>query len=314
MEIIRPGTTVDFMSIRRTSVIISMAFLVAAILSFAVRGLNYAQDFTGGTLVELEYKSAANTDQIRESLEKAGYSSPVVQTMGQQNLISVRLRVEEGKTNSDQTADTVLNLLQTADNPAKVTRSSFIGSQVGSEIVENGIVAIVFVALGFMLYVTIRFEWKFALAAIATTLHDVIVVTGIFSLFQMEFDLNVFAGILSVMGYSINDTIVVFDRVRDNFRSMHHAEPVEVMNRSVNETLSRTIITSFVALLTVVALYLFGGSSLQGMAFSQICGIIIGTLSSIYFACPLLLMLGVNKLDLMKGREADPEASAAEQP
>jgi preprotein translocase subunit SecF len=309
MEIIRPGTNFNFMALSRISIAISIAMLVVAVLAFATRGLNFALDFTGGTLIELEYQKPADTDAIRETLEKSGFSGPVVQSLGEQRRVSVRLQTVEGKDNIEQTTQAVLELLQSTDNPAKVSRSSFIGSQVGGEIVENGVMAMLFVALGFMIYITVRFEWKFAIAAIVTTLHDVIVVTGIFSLFQMDFDLNVFAGILSVMGYSINDTIVVFDRVRENFRSMHKAEPVDVMNRSINETLSRTIITSVVALLTVIALYLFGGSSLSGMAFSQICGIIIGTLSSIFFACPLLLILGVNKYDLMKGREGDAEFS-----
>ncbi len=311
MELIKPGTNVNFMALGRISVIISLVLLVAALLSFATRGLNFALDFTGGTLVELEYKTPANTDNIQATLEKAGFRAPVVQFLGEQRRVSVRLQTVEGKGNIEQTTQSVLDLLQSTDNPAKVTRSAFIGSQVGDEIVENGVLAMIFVALGFLIYVTVRFEWKFAVAAIATTLHDVIVVAGIFSLFQLDFDLNVFAGILSVMGYSINDTIVVFDRVRENFRSMHKSEPIEVMNRSINETLSRTIITSFVALLTVVALYIFGGSSLEGMALSQILGIIIGTLSSIFFACPLLIMLGVNKYDLMKGRDGDPALADA---
>lgn len=311
MELIKPGTNVNFMALGRISVIVSLVLLVAALLSFATRGLNFALDFTGGTLVELEYQAAVKPDAIVEKLEKAGFHAPVVQTLGEQRRVSVRLQTVEGKGNIEQTTQSVLDLLQSPENPAKVTRSAFIGSQVGEEIVENGVLAMIFVALGFLIYVTVRFEWKFAVAAIATTLHDVIVVAGIFSLFQIDFDLNVFAGILSVMGYSINDTIVVFDRVRENFRSMHKAEPIEVMNRSINETLSRTIITSFVALLTVVALYIFGGSTLEGMALSQILGIVIGTLSSIFFACPLLIMLGVNKYDLMKGRDEDSALSDA---
>jgi preprotein translocase subunit SecF len=302
MELIKPGTNFNFMALGRISVIVSLVLLVAALLSFATRGLDFALDFTGGTLIELEYRAAVKPDAIVEKLEKAGFRAPVVQTLGEQRRVSVRLQTVEGKGNIEQTTQSVLDLLQSPENPAKVTRSAFIGSQVGEEIVEN---------VGFLIYVTVRFEWKFAVAAIATTLHDVIVVAGIFSLFQIDFDLNVFAGILSVMGYSINDTIVVFDRVRENFRSMHKSEPIEVMNRSINETLSRTIITSFVALLTVVALYIFGGSTLEGMALSQILGILIGTLSSIFFACPLLIMLGVNKYDLMKGRDEDPALSDA---
>jgi preprotein translocase subunit SecF len=177
--------------------------------------------------------------------------------------------------------------------------SDFVGPQIGNELAWNGLKAAMFVVLGFLGYVWVRFEWRFAVAAIITTLHDVVLVAGWFSIMGHELDLAVLAGILSVMGYSINDTIVVFDRVRENFRNLQKLSPAEVLNRSINQTLSRTIITSFVALLTVLALYFYGGNSLKGMAESQIIGIIFGTLSSIFVACPLLLWLGVTKQDLM---------------
>jgi preprotein translocase subunit SecF len=199
----------------------------------------------------------------------------------------------------DQTASAVLAAVTSDANPAVVKRSDFVGPQVGKELAENGIIAVMVVAFGFLIYISARFEWKFALAAIVTTIHDVVLVAGYFALTQKEFDLVVLAGVLSVMGYSINDTIVVFDRVRENFRAMHKLSPVEVLNRSVNQTLSRTILTSLVAFLTVLALYLYGGSSLELMAESQMIGIVIGTLSSIFVACPLLLLLGVDKKDLM---------------
>ena len=189
-------------------------------------------------------------------------------------------------------------IVSTADNPAEVRSSAQISAQVGKELALNGVYALIFVVLGFLIYISFRFELKFALAAIVTTLHDVIVVAGWFALTGHEFDLTVLAGVLSVMGYSINDTIVVFDRVRENFRSMR-ADPSEVLNKSINQTLSRTVITSFVAFLTVLALYIYGGGSLQGMAESQMIGIIVGTLSSIFVACPLLLCFGATKQDLM---------------
>ena len=189
--------------------------------------------------------------------------------------------------------------------------SAQISPQVGKELATNGLYALLFVLMGFGIYISFRFEWKFAAAAIVTTLHDVIVVAGWFALTGHEFDLTVLAGVLSVMGYSINDTIVVFDRVRENFRSMR-APPYEVLNKSVNQTLSRTVITSFVAFLTVFALYIYGGGSLRGMAESQMIGIVIGTLSSIFVACPLLLWFGVSKQDLMP--KARDEAALARRP
>ncbi|MGH8028458.1 MAG: protein translocase subunit SecF, partial [Arenimonas sp.] len=190
---------------------------------------------------------------------------------------------------------------------ATLLRSDFVGPQIGKELAINGAYAAIFVVLGFLGYVWVRFEWKFAVAAIIATLHDTVVVAGFFALTGHEFDLAVLAGILSVMGYSINDTIVVFDRVRENFRNLHKMTPSEVLNRSVNQTLSRTVLTSTVALLTVMSLYIYGGSSLRGMAESQIIGIVVGTLSSIFVACPLLLWLGVSKQDLMPRAKEDPE-------
>lgn len=309
MELIRPNTNFDFMRLRRISIAISIALLVIAMVAFFAKGLNLALDFTGGSMVELSFAKAVQHDDLVAQLDKAGMKGAVVQALGTETKQMVRLRADHNEEDA-ATSLRVLNAVQTPQNPVIVERSESVGPQVGAEIVENGVIAILFVALGFLIYISLRFEWKFAVAAIITTLHDVMVVTGIFALFHIEFDVVVFAGILSVMGYSINDTIVVFDRVRENFRAMHKATPAEVLNRSVNETLSRTIITSFVALLTVLALYFFGGDSLKGMALSQILGIVIGTLSSIFFACPLLLWLGLNKQDLIKTVEEDAALAA----
>jgi preprotein translocase subunit SecF len=306
MELIRPNTNFDFMRLRRISITLSIALLVVAMIAFFAKGLNLALDFTGGSLLEVELVQSTPSETVRVKLEQAGIKGAVVQALGTDTKHAIRLPLE-ANTNDAANSTKVLAAL---GEGAKVTDSQSVGPQIGAEIVENGVIAVLFVALCFLIYVSLRFEWKFAVAAILTTLHDVLVVTGLFALMQIDFDVVVFAGILSVMGYSINDTIVVFDRVRENFRSMHKAEPIEVLNRSVNETLSRTIITSFVALLTVLALYFFGGASLKGMALSQILGIVIGTLSSIFFACPLLLWLGVTKQDLMKSVEEDPELAA----
>jgi preprotein translocase subunit SecF len=295
----------DFMRLRRVSIGLAIAMLVIALGALATRGLNFALDFTGGTVVELKFEKEADVGQLRERLNTAGYEDAVVQTFGASNDIVVRLQPEEGQTNANQTGDSVLAAVQDDDNPAKLTRSDFVGPQVGKELASQGVWAVVFVALAFLLYISARFERKFAIAAILATVHDVVICIGYFALTGKEFDLNVLAGILSVMGYSINDTIVVFDRVRENFRGLHRVEPYEVLNRSVNQTLSRTIITSFVALLTVLALYFFGGSALKGMAESQIIGIVVGTLSSIFVACPLLLLMGTTRVDLLPRAKDD---------
>jgi len=304
---------IDFMRLRWISTTLSVLLLVLAIGAMATKGFNFALDFTGGTSVELRFAKPANVDAVRGRLDKAGFGDAQVQTYGSGTELLVRLQPKDGVAQNDtaQTADEVVRVVSTPDNPAQTLRSGYVGPQVGKELAQNGIYAMLFVVFGFLAYISFRFEWKFAIAAILATLHDVVVVAGWFAFTGHEFDLTVLAGVMSVMGYSINDTIVVFDRVRENFRGMR-ATPREILNASVNQTLSRTVITSFVAFLTVLALYIYGGGSLQGMAESQILGIIVGTLSSIFVACPLLLWFGVSKQDLMP--KAKDEAALARRP
>ena len=312
MNIFPYDSKIDFLKLRNIAFALTVALLIGAVALLATRGLNFALDFTGGTVAELKFEKPVDLDDARKALEKAGYESAVVQAFGSETEIVVRLRPQEGQTNAAQTGGAVLEAIATPDNPGRVMDSGFVGPQVGKELAYNGILAVVFVAIGFVIYITLRFEWKFAVSAIVTTLFDVVVTTGLFALTQREFDLAVLAGILSVMGYSINDKIVVFDRVRENFRILHKISAGEVLNRSVNQTLSRTVITSFVAFLTVLALYLYGGATLEGMAAAQMFGIVLGTLSSIFVACPLLLRLGVSKQDLMP--RARDEAELARRP
>lgn len=306
---------VDFMRLRWVSTSLSVLLLVVAIGAMATKGFNFALDFTGGVGVELRYDKAPDVDDVRASLEKAGFDSAVVQTFGAGTDLLVRLQApkKEGTTGADTESigDAVAKAASLPGNPAEKRSSAEISPQVGKELAQNGIYAMLFVVIGFLAYISFRFEWKFAVAAILATLHDVVVVAGWFAFSGHEFDLTVLAGVMSVMGYSINDTIVVFDRVRENFRGMR-ASPREILNASVNQTLSRTVITSFVAFLTVIALYIYGGGSLQGMAESQMMGIIIGTLSSIFVACPLLLWFGVSKQDLMP--KARDDAALARRP
>jgi preprotein translocase subunit SecF len=322
MELFPSNSNIKFMSARLPALAIFAALVLVAAFGLFSRGFNYALDFTGGTVVEVEFAKPADIEGVRTRLSEAGYENPVVQTFGAGNDIVIRLQPPKVEGDASLTAAPstaqigreILAAAQTADNPGKVVRADFVGPQIGSELAMNGIYAAVFVSLGFLAYIAIRFELKFAIAAVVSTLGDVLLVCGWFAFSQHEFDLTVLAGILSVMGYSINDKIVVFDRVRENFRLLAKLEPKEVLNRSVNQTLSRTIITSFVAFLTVLALYLYGGQSLQGMAESQMIGIVIGTLSSILVACPLLLALGVTKQDLMPKARDDLEAELARRP
>jgi preprotein translocase subunit SecF len=308
-------SNIDFMRLRLISLAVAALIMLVGIGGMFAKGFNFALDFTGGVGIELAYEKPVDVEGVRKRLDAAGYNGAQVQTFGTGKELLVRLRDETKKKAGDDPtasiAESVRVVASEPGNPAKKLRSAEISPQVGRELAENGIYAVLFVILGFLIYISFRFEWKFAVAAIITTLHDVLVVAGWFALSGHEFDLTVLAGVLSVMGYSINDTIVVFDRVRENFRGMR-ATPAEVLNRSINQTLSRTVITSFVAFLTVLALYLYGGGSLRGMAESQILGIIIGTLSSIFVACPLLLWLGVSKQDLMP--KARDEAALARRP
>ena len=312
------GTRFDFMRLRWVSLGIAFALMLAAIGAIAFKGFNFALDFTGGNVTELRFERPVDVDDVRQRLDAAGYPGAQVQTFGSGNDLLIRLQPKEGGAGEagvvdSNTAAEVQRAVSTADNPGQVLSSEFVGPQVGKDLALNGIWALIFVVVGFLIYISIRFEKKFAIAAVITTLHDVVIVAGWFAVFGHEFDLTVLAGLLSVMGFSINDTIVVFDRVRENFRSMR-ADPETILNTSINQTLSRTIITSLVALLTVVALYLYGGGSLQGMAESQIVGIIVGTLSSIFVACPLLTLgfMKVTKQDLMP--KARDEAALARRP
>jgi preprotein translocase subunit SecF len=307
VELFPSNSKFNFMRARVVSLTLAALILVVAFGAMGVNGFNYALDFTGGTVAELRFQKPVEAEPVRQKLEVAGFENAIVQTFGAGSDLVVRLKPREGDGDAARSGQAIAAAASSPDNRATLVRSESVGPQVGKELAINGMYAAIFVVIGFGIYIWVRFEIKFAIAALLTTLHDVVLVAGWFALTGHEFDLTVLAGILSVMGFSINDTIVVFDRVRENFRTLHKLSPIEVLNRSINQTLSRTIITSFVALLTVLALYFFAGASLRGMAESQIIGIVFGTLSSIFVACPLLHWLGANKQDLMPRLRDDAE-------
>ena len=310
-------SNIDFLRLRWISISIAVLLMFVSIGAMATRGFNFALDFTGGVGVELRYDRAPDVDAVREQLSSAGFESAQVQNFGSDEDLLVRLQADGkqagGVDQAQSIGDAVAKAASLEGNPATKRGSSVISAQVGQDLALNAFYALIFVLVGFLAYISVRFEKKFAVAAIITTLHDVLICVGWFALSGHEFDLNVLAGILSVMGFSINDTIVVFDRVRENFRGMR-ADPLTVLNKSINQTLSRTVITSFVAFLTVLALYIYGGDSLKGMAEAQMIGIVVGTLSSIFIACPLLTigLLKVSKQDLMP--KAKDEAALARRP
>ncbi|NLG58799.1 MAG: protein translocase subunit SecF [Gammaproteobacteria bacterium] len=316
LTLIPAKPNIDFMRMRWVTMGVALVVFVASIAAIGIQGFNYALDFTGGTSVTLRFQQPPDVDDVREQLARAGHGNAQVQTFGSGADLLVRLSAEEEQLTVDQNAalvEAVVAAVTSQENPAQVISSESIGSQVSAELASKAVNAVIFVLVGFLIYIGFRFEWKFAVVASITTFFDVLVVAGFWAATGREFDLTVLAGMLAVMGFSINDTIVVFDRVRENFRSMR-ADPIAVFNASINQTLSRTIITSVVFLLSVSALYFYGGGSLEGLALTQMIGAVVGTLSSILLACPMLTVgfLKVSKQDLLP--KARDEAALARRP
>ena len=278
--------------------VISIALTLLSIGSFLTKGMVLGIDFTGGTLLEIRYVQTADLNQVRETLQSNGYKDAMVQYFGSSHDVLIRLGMREEK-NSQMISNEIMKLLNTDQNQVTMRRVEFVGPQVGKDLIEGGLWAMFYTTIGILVYVAVRFEKRFAAAAILAMLHDPILIIGIFSLFEFEFDLTVLAAILAIVGYSLNDTIVVFDRIRDNLIKMRKETTEEVMNISINETLVRTIMTSFATLITVLALFFLGGDLIHGFALALIIGIIIGTYSSIYIASAAALWLGIKRSDLM---------------
>ena len=288
------------MSRRNIALIFSAILIVASITSLVVRGLNFGLDFTGGTLIEVGYPSAPDTTEVRENLSNAGFDS-IVQTFGTATDIVVRIPPSGIEESSAELSTRVLAALsEGVEGNIEMRRVEFVGPQVGDELAEQGILAVIYAMVGVFLYVMFRFQWRFSVGAVAALFHDIIITMGVLSLVQIEFDLTVVAAILAVVGYSLNDTIVLFDRIRENFPRYRKRQPLEVVNTSINETLSRTLMTSTTTLIVLFALFFFGGEIIHGFAFTLITGVVVGTYSSIYVASTALLMLGVSKYDLME--------------
>jgi len=300
MKFLNRKTNIDFMSRRNIALAVSTVLIVISIASLAMRGLNFGLDFTGGTLIEVGYPSAPNTNEVRENLASAGFDS-IVQTFGAATDIVVRIPPGEIEESSAELSTRVLAALsQGVEGEIEMRRVEFVGPQVGDELAEQGILAVIYAMVGVFLYVMFRFQWRFSVGAVAALFHDITISMGVISLAQIEFDLTVVAAILAVVGYSLNDTIVLFDRIRENFPRYRKRQPIEVVNTSINETLSRTLMTSTTTLLVLLALFYFGGEIIHGFAFTLIVGVLVGTYSSIYVASSALLLLKVSKYDLME--------------
>lgn len=299
MQIFKRKSEIDFMGKRKLAAILSIALVLVAIGSILVRGLSFGIDFTGGTLVEVGYQDAVELSKVREVLAEDGFGDAQVQHFGTSKDVLIRL-APNAEEDSAKMSDRAFAALKKADaGEATLRRVEFVGPQVGDELTEDGGLAMLYALIGILVYVALRFEYRFALGSVIALVHDVVITLGIFSIFQIEFDLTVMAAVLAVIGYSLNDTIVVFDRIRENFRKMRKGTAVEVVNSSLNQTLSRTLMTSLTTLLVLAALFVFGGEIIHGFAFALIVGVLIGTYSSIYVASTAALMLGISKADLM---------------
>ena len=287
---------INFMGQRKMAALFSVVLLLASIASLAINQLNWGLDFTGGTLVEVHYSETADLNAVRATLEAEGYTGAIVVSFGTDK--DVLIRLPKGYSDS-QGAELLTRLQEAYAGSVELRRIEFVGPQVGDELREQGGLAML-LALGLvMLYIAFRFQFKFAVGAVVALVHDVLLTLGFFSIIGMEFDLTVLAALLAVIGYSLNDTIVVSDRIRENFRKIRRAEPIEVINISLTETLGRTLVTSLTTLLVLLALALFGGEMINGFAIALIVGVAVGTYSSIYVAANTLLALGVSKEDLM---------------
>lgn len=296
---------IDFMGKRRIAVVVSLALALISIVSMVTQGFRFGIDFTGGTVIEVQYPQSAELDQVRTKLAEGGFHGAIVQHFGTTRDVLIRIPPSE-ETNNAVISNRVLTALNAGDGEdAQMRRVEFVGPQVGEQLTNDGVLALIVALVGIFIYVLLRYEWRFAAGAIIATMHDVIITIGFFSLAKLEFDLTVLAAILAVLGYSVNDTVVVFDRIRENFRRMRKDEPVDVMNAAINQTLSRTTVTSWVTMIAVLALLLFGGELIQNFAIALIVGITIGTFSSIYVASAFALMLGVKREDLLPPPKED---------
>ncbi len=298
MELIQQGLDLDFMSRRRFAVMFSSVMLVVSILSLTFRGLEFGIDFTGGTVVEVGYPQAVDLEPIRTTLYRAGFEGAVVQHFGTAHDVLIRIAPRDD-IDKAELSNRALDALRARDSTVELRRVEFVGPQVGEELTEQGGLAMLIALGAIFLYVMFRFEWKFSAGAVVALFHDVLITLGVFSILGLDFNLTVLAALLAVIGYSLNDTIVVFDRIRENFRRMRRGTSEAVINRSLNQMLSRTLMTSLTTLLVLVALFILGGELIHGFATALIIGVVIGTYSSIYVASTFTLWLGAQKADLM---------------
>lgn len=305
MEFFRIHRDIPFMRYAWIFNLISALTFAAAVFFIMTRGFHLSIEFTGGTVIEVNYSQAASLDQVRSTVAGLGYRDFQVQNFGSARDVMIRLPAQAGKSASSQ-SDAVLKALQRDTAGVTLRRVEFVGPQVGGELAQDGLMALLFVAVGIMLYLAFRFEWKFAVAGIIANLHDVVIILGFFAFFQWEFSLAVLAAVLAVLGYSVNESVIIFDRVRENFRKLRKASPVQVIDNAITSTISRTIITHGSTQMMVLSMLLFGGATLKYFALALTIGILFGIYSSVFVAASIALWLGIRREDLVSApRKAD---------
>jgi preprotein translocase subunit SecF len=309
MEFFRIKKDIPFMRHALVFNVISVITFLIAVISLATKGLNFGVDFTGGTVMEMHYEHAPDINKIRDTMSKLGFADASVQNFGTSRDVLIRLPVKQGVT-SAKLSEQVRDELRKEDATAEVRRVEFVGPQVGKELIENGGLALLFVSIGIVAYLALRFEWKFGLAAIIANLHDVVIILGFFSIFQWEFSLTVLAAVLAILGYSVNESVVVFDRIRENFRKMRKVSVTTVIDNAITRTISRTIITHGCTQLMVTSMLIFGGETLHYFALALTIGICFGIYSSVLVASPIVMWLGVSREDLVKAEKKN-EVGAA---
>jgi len=297
-------TTIKFLSIRRITTILSIVLMILSGSSLLIRGLNPGIDFTGGFQIEVSFQEAPEIQQVRLDLSRSGFDDAIVQNSGSATDLMIRTAPREG-VDSRKVGNQIIEAVSQSSNNVELLSSEYVSAQVGEELTEQGGLAMIFALIMIMIYIVFRFQWKFSIGAVLALIHDVLITLGIFSFFQLTFDLAVLAAILAVVGYSLNDTIVIFDRIRENFRSMRRSETIEILNSSITQTISRTIITSSTTLMVLLALYFMGGQSLSGFSIALIIGVLIGTYSSIFVASTSVFYLDISTTDLLPSKREE---------
>ncbi|MDR2196121.1 MAG: protein translocase subunit SecF [Gallionellaceae bacterium] len=306
MEFFRIKKDIPFMSWGRYTTSISLVTFILAVFFLATKGLNFGVDFTGGTVIEMHYSQPANIEQVRTELAGIGLPDAQVQNFGTSHDVLIQVPLRENLVGA-KLSEQVKTALQASHPDAEMRRVEFVGPQVGKELVENGALALMLVCLGIICYLWVRFEWKFGLSAIIANMHDVVIILGFFAFFQWEFSLSVLAGVLAVLGYSVNESVVVFDRIRENFRKLRKTETAEIIDNAITRTMSRTIITHLCTQMMVTSMLFFGGEALHYFALALTIGILFGIYSSVLVASPLLMMFGVSREDFVKVKVEEAE-------